>query len=893
MSTDSTVPGGIDEDHPGPDRRSVARRRRRRRRRRLAFVALGAVLLMLIGGLGVFYAAMQIPLPGQIKTSQVSTITYSDGKTVMARIGAQNRTDVPLSDVPPHVRWSVLAAEDRGYYGEPGVSFTGIARAAWADLRGGDVQGGSTITQQYVKNAYLTQQRTLSRKFKEIVIALKLDHQYSKDQILDWYLNTIYFGRGAYGIEAAAQTYFGKPVSALSTAEGAVLASSIRAPALYDPISHPDPAKARWHFVIDGMTKMGKLDQAQADALHYPKVRPIGTGSLNQFSGPRGYIVAQVKDELASAGFDEARLNRDGLRVVTTIDPRAQEDAQAAVLKVFHGQTKNLRQALVAVDPATGKVLAYYGGHSGYGFDYAQAWRQPGSSFKPYVLATALSQRQRGDGNISDYTKYNGSSPQTFGGVVVHNSDGESCGVCTVRTAMKMSLNTVFYKMGLQVGPDNVAATAHAAGVPLRNPDTSAPTLRDADGHTEAGISIGQYEVRPIDQAAGFATFADGGVEHKPYFVQKVIDASGRVLYQHNPSGRRAFSQQVANDTTYSMEQVASFSKIPLADARPTAAKTGTTQLGYTGQNKDAWMVGYTPQVSAAVWVGTDGSKPIIDATTGQIIYGRGLPGRTWQAFMNAYLSGKPILRLPRAHRDGPPGTSTDDATTHNAAPDHSAADDDATADNDATADDHSAADHDAAPYHDATADDHPRTVFDPAVLDPAVVDAAVLVGVRASAAAALTLATAAAALTARRWAARRPAAKSPASLGINVTLMPLEGLNVTFKPNEEGFGGRVRGRSVRECIWSMPRSWWTTTTRPSTSSSTRWASISSRTPPRSGRPTVEPSAGWSSVPPARPPVSCSPARTVRPRPRWSATRWPVASASSSASTTSTPHTDG
>src|SRR5262249_6958845 len=323
------------------------------------------------------------------RADQVSVITFADG-TEMARIGAQNRTDVPLSTVPVGVQNAVLAAEDRGYWKEPGVSVRGIARALYQDLRGRDVQGGSTITQQYVKNAYLTQERTLSRKFKEAVIAIKLNREYSKQEILEWYLNTIYYGRGAYGIEAAAETYFGKPVKRLTVAEGAVLASSIRAPALYDPQTHPDSARLRWRFVIDGMVKEGWLAPAAAARLGYPKVAAQQTSRLNRVSGPDGYVVGQVKDELANPGVDESPLNRERLRVQATVDRTPQEAAARAVRRTFAGQPASLRQALVAVDPRSGAVRAYYGGSSGTGFDYAQAWRPPGSSFKPYVLATAL-----------------------------------------------------------------------------------------------------------------------------------------------------------------------------------------------------------------------------------------------------------------------------------------------------------------------------------------------------------------------------------------------------------------------------------------------------------------------------------------------------------------------
>jgi membrane peptidoglycan carboxypeptidase len=628
--------------------------RRRLGRTRLFAVLTCALLLVLAVAAGVLYAAAKIPLPGQIRTDQVSFVTFADG-TEMARIGAENRTDVPLSKVPKDVQNAVLAAEDRGYWKEPGVSVRGMARALYNDLRGASTQGGSTITQQYVKNAYLTQERTFTRKFREAVIAVKLDREYSKQQILEWYLNTIYYGRGAYGIESAAQTYFGKPVERLSVAEGAVLASSIRSPALYDPQGHPDRARARWNFVLDGMAKEGWLDPAAAATLAYPAVAPRRDSALNQISGPNGFVLGQVKNELANLGFDESLLNREGLRVQTTVDRAGQAAAVAAVRRTFAGQPANLRQALVAVDPRSGAVVAYYGGTSGTGFDYAQTWRPPGSSFKPYVLATALDLTAHHQGDTTVRSTFDGSSPRTLGGTVVHNSEGAQCPHCSLLEATKRSINTVFYDLALQVGPQRVAATAQRMGIPATH--DGRPTLQQ-NGVTAGGIGIGQYEVRPIDQAVGFATLAAGGVARQPYFVQKITDPAGRVLYQHSDGGRRVLDGKVSNDVTYAMEPVAEYSGLPLAGGRPCASKTGTQQFGDTDYNSDAWMVGFTPQVSAAVWVGSDRPGPLKNAA-GRPLYGRGLPGQTWQAFMNAYLAHQGAARLATGPQVSPAPSAT------------------------------------------------------------------------------------------------------------------------------------------------------------------------------------------------------------------------------------------
>jgi membrane peptidoglycan carboxypeptidase len=602
----------------------------------LVFVLLPVIVA------GVLYATISVPLPGQIKANQVSVLTYSNG-TELVRIGAQNRTDVPLSRVPKPVQDAVLAAEDRGYWSEPGVSARGIARALYNNIRGRDVQGGSTITQQYVKNAYLTQERTYTRKTKEAIIAIKLNREFSKQQILEWYLNTIYYGRGAYGIEAAAETYFKRPVQKLTVAQGAVLAASIRSPARYDPQEHPENARARWRFVVDGMAKQGWLTLGEAAELTYPKVAPRTTNTLNRQAGPNGYAVEQVKDELANLGFDEALLNRKGLRVQTTIDRQAQAAAVTAVKQTFAGQPAQLRQALVAVDPGSGAVRAYYGGASGIGFDYAQAWRPPGSSFKPYVLAAALAQSKKSDSRLSVYSTFDGSSPRNFQGQQVHNSEGAQCPRCSLLEAMKRSINTVFYDLAIQVGPQRVAATAQQLGIAATH--NGEPTLQQ-NGVTAGGIGIGQYELRPIDQAVGFATLAAGGVRHGAYFVQRVTDAAGNVLYERPGSGQRVLDAAVANDVTYSMEPVAGYSGDALAGGRRSAAKTGTQQFGETDYNSDVWMAGFTPQVSAAVWVGSDKPGPLKDAA-GKPLYGRGLPGRTWKAFMDAYLDGKELAPLP------------------------------------------------------------------------------------------------------------------------------------------------------------------------------------------------------------------------------------------------------
>jgi membrane peptidoglycan carboxypeptidase len=643
-------PGGHRPPGGGPS----GGRRRLKKALKIGGLAVAVLILLGIGTVGLIYVRTDVPDPNALKTDQIATMYYADGRTVLDRVGSTNRTDVPLTKVPDYVRNAVLAAENRSFYTDPGISPTGIARAALNNVKGGDLQGGSTITQQYVKNQFTNGDRTFSRKFRELFVTVKLDKQYSKDQILEWYLNTIYFGRGAYGIEAAAQVYFGRSVDKLTLGQGAVLASSIRSPALYDPQAHPSAAKARWKFVLDGMVAMGKLTQAEEAKTKYPTVRKKATSTLDDVRKTwAGHIEDQVLDELDQAGFSQARLNQEGLRVITTIDKKAQDAAVSAVKDTFADQkspdpTKQLRQALVAVQPQSGNVLAYYGGPNGLGTDYAQSWRQAGSAFKPYVLATALSQtlspETPDDKKISVYKTYDGSSPQTFAGTEVANSEGAQCNPCPVLDAMRRSINTVFYKMGMDAGPANVAETAHRMGIPAQRPD-GVKTLQEKDGTTQAGISIGQYEVRTIDQAQGYGVLATGGTLHPAHFVAKVVDSGGRTVYQNDDKAKQVLDSKVANDVTYSMEPVAEASLDALADGRESAAKTGTQQYLDTGGNSDAWMVGFTPKVSAAVWVGTD--KPQAMTTVqGNQVYGRTLPGGTWQKFMDRYLAGTPADEL-------------------------------------------------------------------------------------------------------------------------------------------------------------------------------------------------------------------------------------------------------
>jgi membrane peptidoglycan carboxypeptidase len=644
----------------------MSRAKRIWRRIGLDFVwLLSFVAAIMVAAVVLFYTLSNVPRPEDLPVPQVALVQYSDGST-LTRIGTTNRIPVPLAKVPESVRWAVLAAEDRNFYKEPGVSIKGTLRAALNDLHGGDTQGGSGITQQYVKNAYLNSSRTLTRKLRELAIAVKLSRQYSKDQILEWYLNTVYFGRGTYGIEAASEAYFGVDASLLNVAQGALLAGLLRAPSYYDPRQNPGPSRDRWNYVMDGLVSTGHLSAEQLPKIKFPTTKPDRSQPV---SDPNGLIGDAVTTELEQLGIDEATINTKGLRIRTTIDRNAQADAINAIRTTFTGLTakqRTMKNALVAENPQTGAILAYYGGPNGKNyagqedyFDYAgQGWRPPGSSFKPYTLATALTQNLKGKKpSYAINSVVDGSQTRVIDGTTISNdpSDAQYSGHVTLAFAMKVSLNTAFDGLANDIGPGNVAATAWAAGIPKTHAGKT--TLQSANGKTGFGIGIGDYPVRPIDQAVGFGTFAAGGVAHPGYLVQQVTDANGKVLYKRKDpksTAKRAMDPRVANDVTLTLEPVAGFSDVGLANGRMSAAKTGTEGIlsgPNAGHNSDAWMVGYTPQVSTAVWVGSGDSTHAIYNASGGNEYGRDLPGKAWKLFMDTYLSNQPGAQMPTSQQ--------------------------------------------------------------------------------------------------------------------------------------------------------------------------------------------------------------------------------------------------
>ncbi|HEV7418992.1 MAG TPA: transglycosylase domain-containing protein, partial [Mycobacterium sp.] len=380
-----------------------------------------------------------------------------------------------------------------------------------------------------------------------------------------------------------------------------------------------------------------------------PTVSADQARAQNQTTGPNGLIERQVTKELMDLfNIDEQTLNTEGLQVTTTIDPKAQKSAEDAVAKYMDGQDPDMRTAVASVDPKTGGVKAYYGGSDANGFDFAQAGLPTGSSFKVFALVAAL-QQGIGLGYQVD------SSPVEVNGIKITNVDGEGCGTCNIAEALKQSLNTSYYRLMLKLknGPQDVADAAHAAGVAASFPGVEHTLSEDGKGGPpNNGVVLGQYQTRVIDMASAYATLADSGIYHRPHFVQKVVSSDGQVLFdasQQGDSGEQKIDKAVADNVTAAMQPIAGYSRgHNLAGGRPSAAKTGTNQLGDTDNNRDAWMVGYTPSLSTAVWVGTtEGTKPL-ENKSGASVYGSGLPSDIWKSTMDGALKGTDNETFPK-----------------------------------------------------------------------------------------------------------------------------------------------------------------------------------------------------------------------------------------------------
>jgi len=609
---------------------------RRRWLRRLLWLI---ILLIAIGTtiFAVLLARTEVPTPNDLATSEATVVLYADGKNEIGRLGESTRRSVPLAEIPVDVQQAVLAAEDRNFYDHGGISPQGIARAAFNNLTGGSTQGGSTITQQYAKIAFLTQDRTWDRKLNEALLAFKLETAISKEQILEDYLNTIYFGRNANGIEAASIAYFGKSVNELNFNEGAVLASVIKSPSGLSPEENLSGLKARWAYVLDSMVEMGEITQAQRDASTFPDIVPFK--QKDRLGGQVGFLLTAVEQQLIAQGYDQEEIQRGGLKIVSSFVRRAQRAAQRAVKDQGpKSGTEGLRIGLAAVKPGTGEVLAMYGGKNFIADQInnaTQQFAQAGSTFKPFALAAAVDQ------GVQLNSLWNGNSPATVNGYTFNNYGNNSYGVVSLLQSTEKSINSAYVELTADIGVGSVVDAALAAGVPDTTPglNLESPDLT---------FVLGTASPSGLDMANAYATFANEGKSSSTTFVKQVFGSNGGLLYQYEPTLVAAFSSDVANTVTYALYKTVTngTATSALSIDRPAAAKTGTTD-----DNKSAWFAGYTPQISAAVLMAKEDSAglPISMSGTGGLktVTGGSFPASIWSAFMKDALKKKPVAEFP------------------------------------------------------------------------------------------------------------------------------------------------------------------------------------------------------------------------------------------------------
>jgi len=582
----------------------------------------------------------------RIRQPQTSRLLAADGRVLAELHGEQDRDEVALDDVDPLLTQAVLAVEDRRYFLHAGVDLAAIVRAAVRNVSAGEIaQGGSTITQQYVKNTITGPAQTLERKIEEAALAWQLEQHHSKQDILGRYLNTAYFGQGAYGVAAASRHYFGREPTSLTLVQAAQLAGMIASPSRFDPYDHPEAAHARRAVVLRALVGAGVISQDEADAAGTGDVGLVDQSVQEQDLAP--YVVAEVKRLLQhdpqglfgilGTTVDERAdvLFTGGLRVHTTVDLTMQAQAEQAVASVLD-QEGDPSAALVAIDPATGAVRALVGGRD-YNdpddpfarFNLAtQGRRQPGSSFKPIVLATALSlgispDRRFPAGDCVTFPQIPDWQPCNYGGT--------SYPELTLREATVHSVNTVYARLAVELGPQAIVQTAHALGI-------------DDDLPSVASIGLGTAELSPWDLAEAYTPFATLGTQHPVHLIDRIEEADGTVLWEHDDETRRVLDQAVSWLITQTLtEVVARGTGVRAKIDRPQAGKTGTAQ-----DNSDAWFVGYTPDLVASVWVGfPEGRVAMRPPTTREVVEGGRWPAQIWAAFAGAALADVPARGFP------------------------------------------------------------------------------------------------------------------------------------------------------------------------------------------------------------------------------------------------------
>jgi membrane peptidoglycan carboxypeptidase len=653
-----------------------------KKHRRANILTAAAAVLVIMLGVGIVggtYFFDDIKLPQPKAEAQMNTFYLAGSKQILQRTGSP-RENVPYKDISENIKNAVIAAEDMNFRSHNGIDMKGIARAAWNNFTGGELQGASTITQQYARHVANEKDISYSRKLREAVIARKLESEYGKDEILGMYLNYIDLGRGRYGVESAAQGYFGKTVKKNSGAkeidvyQAAVLASIIKQPYAtdthpgYDPANNKKEAVERWEYTLKNMREMGAITQEQYDKRKYPEAAAKVTTAKTLENKPVSMVMRHVLFELNKMGITEEKLEKGGYTITTTINAKVQEAAEKAGSKKsksspMNGQKKDYQAAVIGIDPKTGEVLGYYGGDDPNGIDYGgymkgdgsgvpddgSGGQSPGSTFKIYTLAAG----QRAD--ISFDSIWDSTLPRVGGGTISNAGadPGKICGGkiknCDLETATIKSFNFPFYWIADKLGPDKVVEAAKDAGVGTMWTDDNGKGSKKIDLTKNNGnltkyfdreVSFGQYRVLPLEHAQGVATIVNGGVRHDAHFVKQVKQRNSetgeeKVLWTASKKGDRVFEADRTSDLLGVLK------KIPPAynnrvDGRESVGKSGTweIQVGSKNLSGDTWFVGGIPQLAVTVWVGGAGKRVALKEKNGDNMFGSGTPAAIWEEFI-------------------------------------------------------------------------------------------------------------------------------------------------------------------------------------------------------------------------------------------------------------------
>lgn len=585
-----------------------------------------ALLLILIvagGGCGFISATLSnLPDVSNVRPSASSQIYDVHGNLITTVHSTENRLPVPLKDVPKELQDAFVATEDSRFYSHHGIDPIGILRAIWVNVvHSGVSEGGSTITQQLARNAFLSQDRTLKRKISEALLALKIEQHYTKQEILEMYMNQIYFGQGAYGVQSAAHVYFGKDVRDLTLAQCAMLAGLPQSPNYYSPFNNLEAGKKRQAVVLGQMVKYGYLTQDKADAAREADLGLVAkqeqTHENNNASYFINYVIAQISEK-----YGDDAIYKDGLKIYTTLDMDAQNAAVAAMqnLPTMYTDQNGLHQpqgAIVAMNPHNGYIVAMVGGRGDDAFNRAsQAERQPGSAMKPFVYLAAI-QSGKTPGSIVD------DSPVDFNGWRPQNYERNFEGNITYRYALQHSRNVPAVKIADEVGMSKIIDLAKKMGI---------TTLTDEDNNLSTALGGLTHGVSPLEMAEAYGVLANGGVKVQPTAIIKIVDRNGQVVEENSIQEKRVVEEKDAAIITDMLESVINGGTGGnAAIGRPAAGKTGTTD-----DEKDAWFVGYTPDLVAAVWIGDDYGSETLGITGGST------PAVMWRQFMSAALANTP-----------------------------------------------------------------------------------------------------------------------------------------------------------------------------------------------------------------------------------------------------------